>query len=380
MASLGIHNIRKTYGKNTEVLKGINLDIADGEFLILVGGSGCGKSTLLNMIAGLETVTEGDITMGGKRVNDLSPKDRDIAMVFQSYALYPSMTVRQNIAFGLSLRKVPQAEQEATITRVAKLLQIEPLLDRKPAQLSGGQRQRVAMGRALAREPQIFLFDEPLSNLDAKLRVEMRSEIKLLHKRLGITTVYVTHDQIEAMTLGDKIAVMKDGVVQQFGTPNDIYSRPVNTFVASFMGSPPMNLIPATLAVNDGELWAEFSVGAPSGQSTMNMGRLPLRGFNVADLQAMPESGTSVLLGLRPEHMTDAGRMQGRGSRLTVPIDLSESTGADTLVFTTLGGVRCVCRLHPSAAFARDHVELAVDVSAAVLFDPVSQLAIAFAQ
>ena len=254
MASLGIHNIRKTYGKNTEVLKGINLDIADGEFLILVGGSGCGKSTLLNMIAGLETVTEGDITMGGKRVNDLSPKDRDIAMVFQSYALYPSMTVRQNIAFGLSLRKVPQAEQEATIARVAKLLQIEPLLDRKPAQLSGGQRQRVAMGRALAREPQIFLFDEPLSNLDAKLRVEMRSEIKLLHKRLGITTVYVTHDQIEAMTLGDKIAVMKDGVVQQFGTPNDIYSRPVNTFVASFMGSPPMNLIPAALAVNsDGE-------------------------------------------------------------------------------------------------------------------------------
>ena len=243
MASLGIHNIRKVYPNGVEVLKGINLDIADGEFLILVGGSGCGKSTLLNMIAGLETVTEGEISIGGKCVNDLPPKDRDIAMVFQSYALYPSMSVRQNIAFGLSLRKVPKAEQEATIARVAKLLQIEPLLDRKPAQLSGGQRQRVAMGRALAREPQIFLFDEPLSNLDAKLRVEMRSEIKLLHKRLGITTVYVTHDQIEAMTLGDKIAVMKDGVVQQFGTPDEIYTRPVNTFVAGFMGSPPMNLL-----------------------------------------------------------------------------------------------------------------------------------------
>jgi multiple sugar transport system ATP-binding protein len=379
MASLGIHNIRKTYGNNVEVLKGINLDIADGEFLILVGGSGCGKSTLLNMIAGLETVTEGDITIGGKRVNDLPPKDRDIAMVFQSYALYPSMSVRENIAFGLSLRKVPKADQDATIARVAKLLQIEALLDRKPAQLSGGQRQRVAMGRALAREPQIFLFDEPLSNLDAKLRVEMRSEIKLLHKRLGITTVYVTHDQIEAMTLGDKIAVMKDGVVQQFGTPNDIYSRPVNTFVASFMGSPPMNLIPVTLAVNDGVMCAEFSVGVAVNGAPDRVARLPLLGFNLSDLETIPATGTSVLLGLRPEHMTDAGRMEGTGSPVTVPVDLAESTGADTLVFTTLGGVRCVCRLHPDAAFGQNEVELAIDVSAAVLFDPDSQQAIAFA-
>ncbi len=380
MASLGIHNIRKTYGKNVEVLRGINLDIADGEFLILVGGSGCGKSTLLNMIAGLETVTEGDITIGGERVNDLPPKDRDIAMVFQSYALYPSMTVRDNIAFGLSLRKVPQAEQDATIARVAKLLQIEPLLDRKPAQLSGGQRQRVAMGRALAREPQIFLFDEPLSNLDAKLRVEMRSEIKLLHKRLGITTVYVTHDQIEAMTLGDKIAVMKDGVVQQFGTPDEIYSKPVNTFVASFMGSPPMNLIPVTLAVNDGVLCAEFLVGSGGDESTKRLARLPLLGFNLSDLETIPERGSSVLLGLRPEHLSDASRTSGRGSRLIVPVDLAESTGADTLVFTTLGEVRCVCRLHPSAVLGRGEVELAVDVAAAVLFDPESLQAIAFAQ
>ena len=379
MAGLGIHNIRKTYGKNVEVLKGINLDIADGEFLILVGGSGCGKSTLLNMIAGLETVTEGDITIGGKRVNDLPPKDRDIAMVFQSYALYPSMTVRQNIAFGLSLRKVPQADQDATIARVAKLLQIEPLLDRKPAQLSGGQRQRVAMGRALAREPQIFLFDEPLSNLDAKLRVEMRSEIKLLHKRLGITTVYVTHDQIEAMTLGDKIAVMKDGVVQQFGTPDDIYSKPINTFVASFMGSPPMNLIPVTLAVNDGVLCAEFLVGS-GGESTQRLARLPLSGFNLSDLENIPALGASVLLGLRPEHLSDASRTSGKGSRLIVPVELAESTGADTLVFTTLGAVRCVCRMHPSAVLGRGEVELVVDVRAAVLFDPKSLQAIAFAQ
>ena len=327
------------------------------------------------MIAGLETVTEGDITIGGKRVNDLPPKDRDIAMVFQSYALYPSMSVRQNIAFGLSLRKVPKAEQEATIARVAKLLQIEPLLDRKPAQLSGGQRQRVAMGRALAREPQIFLFDEPLSNLDAKLRVEMRSEIKLLHKRLGITTVYVTHDQIEAMTLGDKIAVMKDGVVQQFGTPDEIYNRPVNTFVAGFMGSPPMNLIPATLAINDGLLYAEFSVG-PSG---LTKTRLALSAFDTSTLDALSATGSSILLGLRPEHLTDTGRCKGATANLVVPVDLAEPTGADTLIFVTLGGARCIARLHPFAAGGRDEVELVVDTSAAVLFDPTSQEAIAFA-
>ncbi len=365
MASLGIHNITKVYPNGVEVLKGINLDIANGEFLILVGGSGCGKSTLLNMIAGLETVTEGDITIGGKRVNDLPPKDREIAMVFQSYALYPSMSVRQNIAFGLSLRKVPKAEQEATIARVAKLLQIEPLLDRKPAQVSGGQRQRVAMGRALAREPQISLFDEPLSNLDAKLRVEMRSEIKLLHKRLGITSVYVTHDQIEAMTLGDKIAVMKDGIVQQFGTPDAINTRPVNTFVAGFMGSPPMNLIPATLSINDGKWCAEISVGP----TVAKLVQLPLHGFDT-----LTRTGSSVLLGLRPEHLTDTGRGKGAMANLSVPIDLAEPTGADTL-----GGVRCIARLHPAAVAGRDEVDLVVDTSAAVLFDPSSQQAIAFA-
>jgi len=372
MASLAIRNVRKTYGNGVEVLKGINLDIADGEFLILVGGSGCGKSTLLNMIAGLETVTDGEIAIAGKRVNDLPPKDRDIAMVFQSYALYPSMSVRDNIAFGLSLRKVPKPEQDATIARVAKLLQIEPLLDRKPAQLSGGQRQRVAMGRALAREPQIFLFDEPLSNLDAKLRVEMRSEIKLLHKRLGITTVYVTHDQIEAMTLGDKIAVMKDGVVQQFGSPDQIYTRPVNTFVASFMGSPPMNLIPVRLAVDGGTVQAQFKAGERDAV-------LPLPGFDAAAMASLAGRDGAVLLGLRPEHMSDAGRAGGGGQPLAVPVDLAEPTGADTLVFTTLGGVRCVCRLHPAAALGRDSVELAVDTSHAVLFDVATQAAIAFA-
>ncbi len=375
MASLGIQGIRKVYPNGVEVLKGINLDVKDGEFLILVGGSGCGKSTLLNMIAGLESVTEGEIRIAGKRVNDLPPKDRDIAMVFQSYALYPSMTVRENIAFGLSLRKVPSAEQDATIARVAKLLQIESLLARKPAQLSGGQRQRVAMGRALAREPQIFLFDEPLSNLDAKLRVEMRSEIKLLHRRLGITTVYVTHDQIEAMTLGDKIAVMRDGVVQQFGTPHEIYDRPINTFVAGFMGSPPMNLIPVAVERQDGTLHAHFAVGLGENRAPVS---LPLRNFSADTLTKMQSARGPWLLGLRPEHMSDAGRAADAFDRITVPVDLVEPTGADTLVFATLGGQRCVCRLHPTAALGLEQVELAVDTRTAVLFDSTSGLAVAF--
>jgi multiple sugar transport system ATP-binding protein len=364
LANLSIKNIRKTYPNGVEVLKGIDLEIADGEFLILVGGSGCGKSTLLNMIAGLETVSEGDIAIGGKRVNDLPPKDRDIAMVFQSYALYPSMSVRENIAFGLSLRKVPKAEQEATIARVAKLLQIEALLDRRPAQLSGGQRQRVAMGRALAREPQLFLFDEPLSNLDAKLRVEMRSEIKLLHKRLGITTVYVTHDQIEAMTLGDKIAVMKDGVVQQFGTPEEIYERPANTFVAGFMGSPPMNLIPATLAREGENVVAKLSVG-DSVEATTSLA------FDATRSEFSQYVDRPVLLGLRPEHLSDTVR-DGIAARIEVPVSMTELTGADALVLTRLGGVNVVCRMHPralAAAAASARIVVQVDMTHAVLFD-----------
>src|SRR3954466_10808112 len=251
MASLSIRDVYKTYPNGVPVLKGVNIDIEDGQFLILVGGSGCGKSTLLNMIAGLETVTKGEIQIDGKTVNNLSPKDRDIAMVFQSYALYPSMTVRENISFGLNIRKVPKQEQTQIVDRVSNTLQITHLLDRKPGQLSGGQRQRVAMGRALARDPVMFLFDEPLSNLDAKLRIEMRSEIKLLHQRLGTTIVYVTHDQIEAMTLGDRIAVMRDGVVQQFGSPQEIYDNPANLYVAGFIGSPSMNFLRGKL-VQDG--------------------------------------------------------------------------------------------------------------------------------
>jgi multiple sugar transport system ATP-binding protein len=244
MGALTIANVRKTFG-HVEILKGIDIDIDAGEFLILVGPSGCGKSTLLNIIAGLELPTDGSVSIGEREVTYEAPKDRDIAMVFQSYALYPNMNVAQNIAFGLEMRKVPKEKREEAVQRVAKMLQITQLLDRKPGQLSGGQRQRVAMGRALARDPKLFLFDEPLSNLDAKLRVEMRAEIKLLHQRTKTTTVYVTHDQVEAMTLGDRIAVMSGGKVEQFGTPEDIYARPATKFVAEFIGSPAMNMIPA---------------------------------------------------------------------------------------------------------------------------------------
>ncbi|HEY9344172.1 MAG TPA: sn-glycerol-3-phosphate ABC transporter ATP-binding protein UgpC, partial [Inquilinus sp.] len=251
MASLTIQNVIKRYGA-IEILKGINIDIDDGEFLVLVGPSGCGKSTLLNMIAGLDTISDGTIAIDGRRVNELHPKDRDIAMVFQSYALYPNMSVEQNIGFGLEMRGVPKEDRAKAIADVARLLQMEHLLKRKPSQLSGGQRQRVAMGRALVRDPKVFLFDEPLSNLDAKLRVEMRTEIKKLHQRLKSTIVYVTHDQIEAMTLATRIAVMRAGELQQLGTPREIYDRPANTFVAGFMGSPPMNLIKAKVVDHNG--------------------------------------------------------------------------------------------------------------------------------
>ena len=291
MATLELRNVNKTYGAGLpDTLKNIELKIDDGEFLILVGPSGCGKSTLMNCIAGLENISGGAILVDDADISGMSPKDRDIAMVFQSYALYPTMSVRDNIAFGLKIRKMPTAEIDEEVARVSKLLQIEHLLSRKPGQLSGGQQQRVAMGRALARRPKIYLFDEPLSNLDAKLRVEMRTEMKLMHQRLKTTTVYVTHDQIEAMTLGDKVAVMKDGIIQQFGTPKQIYNDPANLFVASFIGSPPMNFIPLRLQRKDGRLLALLD----SGQARVE---LPL------SMQDAGLEDREVILGMRPEQI-----------------------------------------------------------------------------
>ena len=337
MASLELRNVQKSYG-NSQIatLKDIALKIDAGEFLILVGPSGCGKSTLMNRIAGLENITGGEILVDGEDISQASPKDRDIAMVFQSYALYPTMSVRDNIAFGLKMRKVSAAKIEEEVARVAKLLQIEPLLARKPAQLSGGQQQRVAMGRALARRPKIYLFDEPLSNLDAKLRVEMRTEIKLMHQRLKTTTVYVTHDQIEAMTLGDKVAVMKDGIVQQFGTPKDIYNNPANLFVASFIGSPPMNFIPLRLT-RQADGWRAL---LESGQDRCE---LPL---NLADGQSL--EGREVILGIRPEQIS-VGTEADLPS-LRAEVQVIEPTGPDTMIFVSLNQTKVCCRLAPDAA------------------------------
>ena len=337
MAALELCNVRKSYpGSTSETLKNIDLKIDDGEFLILVGPSGCGKSTLMNCIAGLEEITGGEIRVDGADISAASPKDRDIAMVFQSYALYPTMTVQENIAFGLKMRKVPAAKIEEEVSRVAKLLQIEHLLGRKPSQLSGGQQQRVAMGRALARRPKIYLFDEPLSNLDAKLRVEMRTEIKLMHQRLKTTTVYVTHDQIEAMTLGDKVAVMKDGIVQQFGTPKEIYNNPANLFVASFIGSPPMNFIPLRLS-RDAAGWHAL---LESGQDRCE---LPLDLVNGQSLE-----GREVILGIRPEQIS-VGTEAGLPS-LRAEVQVIEPTGPDTMIFVSLNQTKVCCRLAPDAA------------------------------
>ncbi|MGS7253310.1 sn-glycerol-3-phosphate ABC transporter ATP-binding protein UgpC [Pseudomonas sp. SK] len=358
MATLELRNVNKTYGSGLpDTLKDIQLSIQDGEFLILVGPSGCGKSTLMNCIAGLEQITGGAILIDQQDVSGMSPKDRDIAMVFQSYALYPTMSVRENIEFGLKIRKLPQAAIDEEVARVAKLLQIEHLLARKPAQLSGGQQQRVAMGRALARRPKIYLFDEPLSNLDAKLRVEMRTEMKLMHQRLKTTTVYVTHDQIEAMTLGDKVAVMKDGIIQQFGTPQQIYNDPANQFVASFIGSPPMNFIPVRLTKQDGRLLALLD----SGQARCE---LPL-GLAADELE-----GREIILGIRPEQIA-LGTGEGNGlPGIRAEVQVTEPTGPDLLVFVTLNQTKVCCRLAPDVTCqVGDNLNLQFDPARVLLFD-----------
>ena len=357
MAALELRNVRKAYASGlADTLRDINLRIDDGEFLILVGPSGCGKSTLMNCIAGLEGITGGEIRIDDADISNASPKDRDIAMVFQSYALYPTMTVRDNIAFGLKMRKVPSAQIDEEVSRVATLLQIEHLLGRKPSQLSGGQQQRVAMGRALARRPKIYLFDEPLSNLDAKLRVEMRTEIKLMHQRLKTTTVYVTHDQIEAMTLGDKVAVMKDGVVQQFGTPKEIYNDPANLFVASFIGSPPMNFIPLRLQ-REGERW--FAL-IESGQGRC---QLPLE---VAQGEVL--EGREVLLGIRPEQITLGG--DESLCSLRAEVEVIEPTGPDTMIFVNFNQTKVCCRLASDTALSPgDALTLQLAPDKVLLFD-----------
>jgi multiple sugar transport system ATP-binding protein len=366
MAFLEIKNVKKRYG-GTDVLKGIDISVEAGAFLVLVGPSGCGKSTLLNMIAGLDQISEGEIFINGARVNDLHPSKRDIAMVFQSYALYPNMTVAQNVVFGLEMRGVPKAERDAACAEVAKTLKIEHLLTRKPSQLSGGQRQRVAMGRALVRKPQVFLFDEPLSNLDAKLRVEMRTEIKRLHQAMQTTMVYVTHDQIEAMTLATRIAVMNAGEIQQIGSPKEIYNRPANIFVASFMGSPSMNMIPATLA--NGGSGLSLQIESRNGVAVS----LPIAGNGNA---LASNVGRKVILGLRPEAVTDPGAAD-RSSRVIADADchveVVEPAGSDTFAVTKLGGVEVIARMRADADLKPGQTApFAFNMDKAVLFDPES--------
>ncbi|WP_395700775.1 ABC transporter ATP-binding protein [Aquabacterium sp.] len=346
MASVSIQGVRKSYG-DVHIIRGVDVDIRDGEFVTLVGPSGCGKSTLLRMVAGLEDISEGQIHIGPKVVNDMPPKDRDIAMVFQSYALYPHMTVQENMAFSLKMKGAPQAEIAPKVDRAARILDLGHLLDRYPRQLSGGQRQRVAMGRAIVRDPQVFLFDEPLSNLDAKLRVQMRTEIKALHQRLKTTVIYVTHDQVEAMTMADKIVVLNDGVVQQVGSPLEVYDHPANQFVAGFIGSPAMNFLKGRLRA-DGLALDERHV-------------LPCPGAPAARI------GAELVYGVRPEHFRfdDAG--------FEAKVEVVEPTGSETQVMASAAG-QAITAVFRERVGARpgEIIRLAVDEGHAHLFDPAT--------
>ncbi|MDC0585561.1 sn-glycerol-3-phosphate ABC transporter ATP-binding protein UgpC [Candidatus Pelagibacter sp.] len=356
MANLKINDINKNFGA-TEVLKGINLDINDGDFLVLLGPSGCGKSTLLNTIAGLETSNSGDILIDDYRVNDMEPSDRDIALVFQSYALYPAMTVKGNVTFGLEQRKTPKDKIEEALNRVSSLLKINELLARKPSQLSGGQRQRVAMGRALVRDPKVFLFDEPLSNLDAKLRVEMRREIKKLHQNLKTTVVYVTHDQTEAMSLGTNIAIMNHGVIQQCDTPKNIYNTPNNIFVADFIGSPSMNLIKGKLINQNSEIFFENNANV----------KIPLNNYNFKN--KTNESEKEIVLGIRPEHIYFE-KNASDNFEINVRSELSEYIGHEQIITFDFSGQQLLGKFSSTIDIKIDkEFKLYLDINQISLFD-----------
>ena len=353
MADVTLRKVVKRYDE-VEAVRGIDLDIADHEFVVLVGPSGCGKSTTLRMIAGLEDISDGDIMIGGDVVNDVPPKDRDIAMVFQNYALYPHMTVAENMSFGLRLKHYPKAEIKARVTEAARLLDITDLIDRKPKQLSGGQRQRVAMGRAIVRNPKVFLFDEPLSNLDAKLRVQMRIEIKKVHQKVRTTTVYVTHDQVEAMTLADRVVVMNKGKIEQIGTPNELYHKPATRFVAGFIGSPAMNFLPCRLEDVGGTLQLRLT----------DRIAFALPAARAARYNALSRTD-KLLLGIRPEHLTEAHAHLGPGvETFDTVLDVTEPMGMETLVYFGLDGTPVCGRVDPNAG-AKDGapMRLAMDLN-----------------
>ena len=369
MASLSLQHINKTYPNGFEAVKDFNLEIADKEFIIFVGPSGCGKSTTLRMIAGLEEITGGTLKIGDKVVNDVEPKDRDIAMVFQNYALYPHMTVYDNMAFGLKLRKVPKDQIDKMVKEAAKILDLEKLLDRKPKALSGGQRQRVAMGRAIVRNPKVFLMDEPLSNLDAKLRVQMRIEISKIHQRLGATIIYVTHDQTEAMTLGTRIVVMKDGVVQQVDTPQNLYQKPGNLFVAGFMGSPQMNFLDAVISEKGGNVVAtiggEHEVIVPAAKAKV----LKDKGY----------VGKKVVLGIRPEDIHDSQMFleTSPSKPMNSVVKVYELLGAEVFLYFDVDGTRVTARVDPrTTAKTGDPIRFAFDMEKAHFFDKETELTI----
>jgi multiple sugar transport system ATP-binding protein len=359
MADVTLRNVVKRFDE-VEAVRNIDLDIPDNEFVVLVGPSGCGKSTTLRMIAGLEEVSDGQIFIGGELVNDLPPKDRDIAMVFQNYALYPHMTVFENMAFGLRLRHFPKPEIRARVENAARILDITDLLDRRPKQLSGGQRQRVAMGRAIVRDPKVFLFDEPLSNLDAKLRVAMRTEIKRVHQKVKTTTVYVTHDQVEAMTLADRVVVMNQGRIEQIGAPQELYHHPKTRFVAGFIGSPAMNFFPCRLEENGSGLRVRLSdtiaLPVPDGQAT----------------RYRPSAGRELTFGLRPEHITEPRRGERDDARsFTATLDVVEPMGMETMVFFRLNGTEVCGRVDPASAQGPgEAMRLCANVDHMHLIDP----------
>jgi len=364
MAQVTLRNLVKKFDR-TEAVRGINLDIADTEFAVLVGPSGCGKSTTLRMIAGLEEATDGEIMIGGEMVNDVPPKDRDIAMVFQNYALYPHMTVYENMSFGLRLKKFPKAEIKARVENAARILDITELLERKPRQLSGGQRQRVAMGRAIVRNPKVFLFDEPLSNLDAKLRVQMRTEIKKVHQKVKTTTVYVTHDQVEAMTLADRVVVMNAGTIEQVGAPNDLYHGPRTRFVAGFIGSPAMNFMDCRLESNGDQLTArlndKISFPIPAGRAAAYR----------------PFLSKPLIFGLRPEHITETRPHEPGLVEFTMPVDVVEPMGMETMVYFVLNGTEVSARVAPEAARGvGEPMRFAADLRHMHLIDPETNLVI----
>jgi multiple sugar transport system ATP-binding protein len=363
MAEVSLRNVFKSYD-DVVAVSNISLDIPNHEFVVLVGPSGCGKSTTLRMIAGLEEISGGEISIGGEVVNDLPPKDRDIAMVFQNYALYPHMTVAENMSFGLKLRKFPKTEIKQRVDNAARILDITELLARRPKQLSGGQRQRVAMGRAIVRNPKVFLFDEPLSNLDAKLRVQMRTEIKRVHQKVKTTTVYVTHDQVEAMTLADRVVVMHNGKIEQLGTPNDLYHHPKTRFVAGFIGSPAMNFIPARLEGNGAGLLLRLS------------DKLSFAVPEARTARYKSNVGKELIFGLRPEHITETrGKENGTGQEFSITLDVVEPMGMETMVFFKVDGTEVCGRVEPTAAKGSgETMQLRANLDHMHLIDPATNV------